>query len=56
MKKYLGGEKIQKYSNDSKMKAAVLDYLTNNGGPFYEDGNLKFTNKCLDVHGDYIEK
>ncbi|GBN20519.1 Mariner Mos1 transposase [Araneus ventricosus] len=56
MKKFLGGKK---FDSDNELKRAVRRWLFSQPTKFYETGIFKLIHrwdKCLNMHGSYVEK
>ncbi|XP_035231573.1 histone-lysine N-methyltransferase SETMAR-like [Stegodyphus dumicola] len=56
LKQWLGGKRFQ---NDVELKEAVTTHFQSLAGTFYEEDIAKLVyryDKCLNRHGDYVEK
>jgi histone-lysine N-methyltransferase SETMAR len=56
LKTWLGG---QRFHTNDELRDAVLTHLNTLAAPFYEEGIGKLVHrydKCLNLHGDYVEK
>lgn len=56
MKKWLGS---QRFDDDEELKDAVTGWLKAQAGDFFAEGISKLVHrydKCLNVHGNYVEK
>ena len=56
MKKWLGS---QRFDDDEELKNAVTGWLKALAGDFFAEGISKLVyryDKCLNVHGNYVEK
>ena len=55
LKKFLAG---QKFESDDEIKGNVQQWLKSQAAEFFEAGILKLVpryDKCLNLHGDYVE-
>lgn len=56
LKKHLGG---MKFANDEEVHEAVISFLREAAGSWFEEGIQKFVvrmRKLIEVNGDYVEK
>lgn len=56
LKKHLGGQRLQ---DDNEVKTFVMQWLTSQAAEFYQEGIQKLVpryDKCLNIHGNYVEK